>query len=77
MKDHQTVVHGLHFSSLLTDQSEHFTRQVTFTHSFTHHSLQEQFSIKFLAQGHTDMWTGVAGIQTADLPISGGAALTS
>lgn len=65
--------------TFLVYRPEHFTLQVTFTRSFTHqwHSLHEQFRVKFLAQGHVDMWTGVAGIQTADLPIIGRAALTS
>ena len=36
---------------------------------------QEQFGVKYLAQGHIDTRTGGAGNRTTDLPISGRPAL--
>ena len=43
--------------------------------SFIHRWHREQFGVKCLAQGHTDMWTGGDGNQTPNLPIGGRLAL--
>ena len=53
------------------------SEETNHSHTFIHwwHSHQEQFGVKYLAQGHIGMWTGGAGNRTVDLPISGWPAL--
>ena len=71
------MVNGLYLHSaflVFFNHSKHF--YTSHIHPFIHiHTLmigdRIGFGVKYLAQGHTDMWTGGAGNRTAKHPVGG------